>query len=98
MIAVAVVAFYCLYFLVIGVAYLISLIVVALQLMTGKLTREQIAENAATYNEQKRQEKERKRFIKWLQDVTRPSVIDVVLGRSSRRRNVFIHFNTGDSN
>lgn len=84
MLALAVAAIYCCYWLFIGLVYLTGMIVTAIQLRTGKLSREQLAANAAKYNEQKKQEKEHKKFLKWWSEITRPSVMDVVLGRSRR--------------
>lgn len=97
MLALAAVALYLGYLIIVGIGYLIAFIVAAIQLRTGKLTREQLAENAAKYHEQKKQEKERKRLIKWWRDFTRPSTMDIVLGRSSRPKqfNINIEIENG---
>ena len=97
LIALMALALYCCYLFVVGVFYLVAFIITFIQLRTGKLTREQLAENAAKYEEHKRQEKEQKRLRKWLRDATTPSVMDVVLGRSSRRNNIFIDININET-
>lgn len=86
------------YLILVGIAYLIAFIVAAVQVRTGRITREQLAENAAKYHEQKKQEKERKRLIKWWRDFTRPSTMDIVLGRSSRPTHLDINIDIEKDN
>ena len=80
------------YLLFIGLLYLIAMVVTLIQLRTGKLTREQLAANAAKYEERKRQEKKQKRICRFWQDLTYSpppglgklfghSIIDVAMGR-----------------
>ena len=91
------------YLLFMGVFYLVAFVVTAWQLRTGRITREQLAENAAQHKRQKLQqrhqkmkEKERKRFFASLHDLIFPSAIDVALGRSARPERVNVEINIED--
>ncbi|MBR3565858.1 MAG: hypothetical protein IKN91_05990 [Paludibacteraceae bacterium] len=41
------------YFLLVGIAYLVAFIVAAVQVRTGRISREQLAENAVQHKRQK---------------------------------------------
>ena len=98
MLALVAAILYCGYLMLIGLVYLIGFIVTGIQVRTGKITREQLAESAAKYREQKKQEKERKRLIRWWREFTRPSTMDIVLGRSSRSGQISVNIEMKEDN
>lgn len=77
----------------IAVVLLVRMVAFAIMLfkvLTGRVTREQLAEAAAKRKEEEEQEKAMKRLNDWLDDLTRPSALDVAMGRSRKDINIDI--------